>query len=71
MKRPYPLDLADTAPRQLRRALDGLTRVAQSDDALMGSGVGLATGVLASHFRELDALALSLAPRLIVVTGHL
>ena len=36
--------------------LDGLASAAQSDDSLMGSGVGLATGVLAGRLGELDPL---------------
>ena len=71
MHGPYPLYLAGAAPGQLGRPLDRLASGAQSNDALMGDGIGDASGILAARLRDLDTLALAFAPCLVVVARHL
>jgi len=68
---PNPVYLALTATRQLGSSPDGLTGAAKRDDTLMRRGVGHAADVHARGLGELNALALSLAPRLIIVASHL
>ena len=68
---PDAFDLAEAAPGQFCCLLDGLAGGAQRDDALVGSGIGAATGVFASYLCQPHPLALPFAAGFIVVASHL
>ena len=71
MNSPHSLDLTWAAPSEFSGPFYSLARPTQRYDTLVSGSISTTTDVFACGFGELDALALPLAPRLIVIAGHL